>query len=71
MSDFFKCDCKRVSIAEHTMWCHMSAHDCFEYEYGECYGHDEGERVHCTDYQVYAGDTIRCLLCNTRWVHEG
>ena len=67
---FFQCKCKRVSISEHTMWCNVDAHDNFEYEYGECYGHEQGERVHCTDYMVFKGDTIRCLMCNTRWVVE-
>ena len=76
MSDFFKCKCKRVSIHEHTLWCNMTAHqmvmddDRVELDGSMCDGHENGDPVHCTDYCVFEGDEIRCIMCNTRWVHS-
>jgi hypothetical protein len=35
-----------------------------------CDGHKNGEPVHCTDFQVDHGDTIKCTMCGTSWEHD-
>ena len=71
MSDFFKCDCVRTWV-QMTHWCNRTAHDEImdEDEHDSCDGHDRGESVHCTDYSVDHGDTIKCTICGVQWLHD-
>ena len=68
MSDFFQCDCVRLWV-DHTKWCNITAHEMVmdESEHDGCDGHERGEEVHCTDYNVDKGDELKCTMCGHRW----
>lgn len=67
---FFQCDCVRT-WRDATKWCNISAHEFMDdVDHDGCDGHENGDPVHCTDFQVDDGDIIQCTMCNFEWVHS-